>query len=167
MTDFEGLRAAVATGDGVVARFPGIVCVAQGASTDDAHLRRLLDICRECSALDTGGAPGRPLARRLATWLGGAEGPPDTLRFGTVSATGDDGLAVFCVGAVSMGVGESGPSVSGTDAAAWADRLLSRPDAPVLLTLDGAAPAPDLPASVHDLRSGVCLLYTSDAADEL
>ncbi|MGE3289359.1 MAG: FHA domain-containing protein [Pseudonocardia sp.] len=156
MGDFEGLRAAVAAGDGVVARFPGIVVVAQGAADGDAHVRRLLDICRE----NAGEAPGRMLARRLATWLGGSDGPPDALRFGTLSATGDDGLAVFCYGAVSMvaepgETGGHGATISGTDAAAWADRLLPRPDAPVLLTLDGAAVQPELPASVHDLQAGI------------
>ncbi|MGQ0575109.1 MAG: FHA domain-containing protein [Pseudonocardia sp.] len=151
MTDFEGLRAAVVPGAGIVARFPGIVCVAHGDAGDDAHLRRLLDICREAA----GSAPGRPLARRLASWLGGADGPPDSLRFGAVSATGDDGLAVFCVGAVRMVAGESDTSISGTDAAAWADRLLPRPDAPVLLALDGAPVEAGLAGSLHDLRSGV------------
>ncbi|MGD9531101.1 FHA domain-containing protein [Pseudonocardia sp.] len=156
MGDFEGLRAAVAAGDGVVARFPGIVVVAQGEADGEAHVRRLLDICRE----NAGEAPGRMLARRLATWLGGSDGPPDTLRFGTLSATGDDGLAVFCYGAVSMvaepgDTGGQGATISGTDAAAWADRLLPRPDAPVLLTLDGAPVQPGLPASVHDLQAGI------------
>jgi hypothetical protein len=156
MGDFEGLRAAVAAGDGVVARFPGIVVVAQGETDGDAHVRRLLDICRE----NSGEAPGRMLARRLATWLGGSDGPPDTLRFGTLSATGDDRFAVFCYGAVSMiaepgDTGGQGATISGTDAAAWADRLLPRPDAPVLLTLDGAPVQPGLPGSVHDLQAGI------------
>lgn len=156
MGDFEGLRAAVAGGTGVVARFPGIVVVAEAAADGEPHVRRLLDICRD----NAGEAPGRILARRLATWLGGTDGPPESVRFGTVSATGDDGLAVFCYGAVSMvaepgEAGGGGVTISGTDAAAWADRLLPRPDAPVLLTLDGAAVPPEPAGSVHDLQAGI------------
>jgi len=155
MGDFETLRAAVAVdtvGGGIVARYPGVVCLAQGGPADRSHVRALLEICREASA---GAAPGRPLAKRLAAWLSAADGPGGSLRFGTVSATGEDGLAVFCVGAVSMIAEEAGVTVRGTEAAAWADRLLARPDAPVLLVLDGVTVGSELASTEHDLRHGV------------
>ena len=44
--DFDALRAAVVPGDGVVGRWPGLVCVADCA--DRAVLRRLLDVFAEC-----------------------------------------------------------------------------------------------------------------------
>ena len=57
--DFDALRAAVVPGDGVVGRWPGLVCVADCA--DRAVLRRLLDVCAGTAGPD----PGRTLARRL------------------------------------------------------------------------------------------------------
>jgi hypothetical protein len=82
--DFDALRAAVVPGAGIVARWPGVVCVAECA---DRHvLRQLLDVC----ATAAGGEPGRVLARRLAMWLGGPDAPGDGLRFGTVAVTGAD-----------------------------------------------------------------------------
>ena len=61
---------------------------------------------------------------------------------------------------------------------AWTDRLLPRPDAPVVLALEGGPIPPGLVDGVHDLRSGVVpgagavLVPTgdqasADAADEL
>ena len=55
----DALRAVVAEGDGVVARFPGVLLVAAGP---DVELRRLLELCRGAA----GPSPGRGLARRLA-----------------------------------------------------------------------------------------------------
>jgi hypothetical protein len=148
VTDLDTLRAAVGGGDGRVARFPGLLVVAQGP--DDA-VRTLLELCRDVA----GATPGRALARRLASWLGGADAPSEELRFGTVSAT-ERGLAVFLSGEVSVLVPERGTTISGADAAAWADRLIEAPDAPVVLTVDGVSTPPDLLAvGVLDLREGV------------
>lgn len=135
-------RAVVLAGDGVVARFPGILCVAR--CPDPEPLRRLLGICREVA----GPEPGRSLARRLAMWLGGTDAPPQGLEFGTVSAAGDV-TAVFLSGAVGAQVGDV--VLSGADAAAWADRLV--PHGAVRLALDGAAAAQQ--AALCDLRDGV------------
>ncbi len=147
---FEELRAVVAYGDGegVVARYPGLLAVASGP--DDA-VERLLALCRESA----GPAPGRGLARRLAAWLGDddGDGPPDALRFGTVAAT-DRGMAVFLNGDVDLVVPERGVSITGADAASWTDRLIDTPDAPLALTLQGTAPLVDLVDGVFDLREG-------------
>jgi hypothetical protein len=147
VTGFDALRAVVAGGDGVVARFPGLVAVAQGP--DDA-VQQLLALCRGSA----GPAPGRELARRLAAWLGGDDHPSDALRFGTVAAT-DGGLAVFLCGNVDLLVPDRGTALSGADAASWTDRTIDVPDAPTALTLQGAAAAADLLDDVYDLREGV------------
>lgn len=128
----------------MVARFPGILCVAR--CPDPAPVALLLQACRESS----GPAPGRALARRLAMWLGGTAAP-DALTFGTVADAGD-ATAVFLCGRVDAQVGET--RVSGAAAAAWADRLLPRVDGSIRLVLEGAGPAGAL-APVCDLRDGV------------
>ena len=143
MTGLGG-RAVVLAGDGVVARFPGIVCVAR--CPDPEPLQRLLDTCRDVA----GAEPGRSLARRLAVWLGGTDAPPHGLEFGTVAVAGDV-TAVFLSGAVGAQVGDT--ALSGADAAAWTDRLV--PHGPVRLTLDGTAPEPGPLAALCDLRDGI------------
>jgi hypothetical protein len=145
---FDELRAVVAygNGEGVVARFPGLLAVACGP--DDA-VERLLALCRESA----GPTPGRGLARRLATWLGDDDGPPGGLRFGTVAAT-DRGMAVFLSGDVDLLVPEQGVAIAGADAATWTDRLIDTPDAPLALTVAGTAPLLDLVDGVFDLREG-------------
>jgi FHA domain len=155
--DFDALRAAVVPGAGVVARLPGIVCVAECA---DRHvLRQLLDVC----AAAAGPEPGRALARRLAMWLGGADAPGEGLRFGTVAVTGSDPRsagqrgewAVFLYGAVGLVVPDRQVALSGAQSVAWTDRLLPSPDAPVVLALEGGPIPPGLVDGVYDLRSGV------------
>jgi hypothetical protein len=152
MTDFDGLRCAVVPGEGVVARFPGVFCVARAADQRAAtHLRALVDLCRDTA----GSAPGRLLARRLAGRLSGLGDSVDRLHFGSVAATGDDGLAVFLVGDARLLIPQLGTEISGSDAAAWTDRLLPRPEAPVVLTLAGVADPLAATAGMHDLRSGI------------
>lgn len=147
---FEVLQAAVRTGDGIVARFPGLVLA---AAADRACVERLLEICREVSAARSP-APGRFVARRLAGWLADVEEPVD---FGVVAAT-DDALAVFLCGRATLLVpGE--PALSGAQAAAWVDRLIPWPPAGFVLTLGGSESAQPVPSSglpaLLDLRSGV------------
>lgn len=141
MSDGEA-RAVVLAGDGIVARFPGILCVAR--CPDPEPLHRLLGICREVA----GPEPGRALARRLAVWLGGTDAAPHGLEFGTVAVAGDV-TAVFLSGAVGAQVGDA--TLSGADSAAWADRLVAH--GPVRLALDGAVAGPL--AALCDLRDGV------------
>jgi len=125
---FDGLRAVVGAGDGVVGRFPGIVCVAH--CSDPEPLREFLALCADVA----GREPGRLLARRLATWMSGPEAPGPQLRFGTIAAAGDQ-LAVFLVGDVDARVdGAGGLSLSGAHAAVGTDRLLPRPNYPQSLS---------------------------------
>ena len=145
---FDGLRAVVGAGDGVVGRFPGIVCVAR--CSDPEPLRQFLSVCAEVA----GPEPGRALARRLATWMSGPDAPGQELRFGTIAAAGDK-LAVYLVGEVDARVDAvGGLSLSGAHAAIGTDRLLSPPTSPVVLSMDGGDVRAD-PADVHDLRAGV------------
>jgi FHA domain len=156
--DFDALRAAVVPGAGVVARWPGVVCVVECA--DRRVLRQLLDVC----ATAAGPEPGRALARRLAMWLGGPDAPGEGLRFGTVAVTGADPRsggqrgeqwAVFLYGSVGLVVPDRQVALSGAQSVAWTDRLLPRPDAPVVLALEGGPIPPGVVDGVHDLRSGV------------
>ncbi len=147
---FEALQAAVRAGDGIVARFPGLVLA---AAADGAGVERLLEICREVSAARSR-APGRSVARRLARWLADVD---ELVDFGLVAAT-DDALAVFLCGRAALIVpGE--PVLSGAQAAAWVDRLIPWPPASFVLTLGGSESAQPMPLSgLHtflDLRSGV------------
>ncbi|MEJ3657678.1 FHA domain-containing protein [Actinomycetes bacterium KLBMP 9759] len=144
---FDVQRAVVVAGDGVVARFPGVLCVAR--CPDPGPLRHLLELCEETS----GDSPGRTLAKRLASWLAGPDAPDEELVFGTVAAAGEQ-LAVFLSGPVSVEVAGSGLALSGTDAASWTDRLLPLPDSPVVLALAGVAPRPEVAIDVLDLRGG-------------
>jgi hypothetical protein len=156
--DFDALRAAVVPGAGVVGRWPGVVCVAECA--DRNVLRKLIDVCATAS----GHEPGRALARRLAMWLGGPDAPGDGLRFGTVAVTAGDARAggqrgeqwaVFLYGPVGLVVPDRQVALSGAQSVAWTDRLLPRPDAPVVLALEGGPIPPGLVDGVHDLRAGV------------
>ncbi len=145
---FDGLRAVVGAGEGVVGRFPGIVCVVR--CSDPAPLREFLGLCAAVGGPD----PGRALARRLATWMSGSAAPGPELRFGTIAAAGDQ-LALFLVGAVEARVDAVGGLVlSGAHAAIGTDRLLPHPRTPIVLSLDGGPVRGD-PADVHNLRAGV------------
>ena len=59
---FDGLRAVVGAGDGVVGRFPGIVCVAH--CSDPEPLREFLALCADVA----GREPGR---RSRGAWRRG------------------------------------------------------------------------------------------------
>jgi FHA domain len=146
----DTLRAVVVGGSGVVARFPGVVCVAGPGGT--AAVRALLDLCATAS----GAAPGRPLGHSLARWLAGPDAPPDDLVFGTV-ATADEHVAVFLRGPVTARLTDAGAAttLSGVDAVAWTDRLVRQPGDQVLLALDAAEVPAGVGGQVHDLRSGV------------
>lgn len=140
---FDALRAAVRSGGGIVARFPGLLV----AASDGTGVERLLEICSEVSSARAR-APGRALARRLAGWLIDIEEPGD---FGVVAAT-DDALAVFLCGRATLLVPGEHP-LSGTEAAAWVDRLIQWPREDFVLTL--GATEPTRPPPFLDLRDGV------------
>jgi len=141
-------RAAVISGDGVVARYPGVLCVAR--SPDRDALLRLLEVCATAAGPD----PGRTLARRLARWMGSHEAPGDDLEFGILAGAGDQ-LGVFLVGSVAVVVPGGSVALSGSDAATWTDRLIPQPDVPVVLALDGVTPPAGLARGINDLRAGV------------
>ena len=143
---FDALRAVVVGGSGVVARFPGVVCVVAAGGAEP--VRALLDLCAKAA----GTAPGRPLGRSLARWLAGPDAPPDDLVFGTVAAA-DDRVAVFLSGDVDARV--AGVTLSGAESAAWTDRLVTQDGGPLVLATAGAAVPADVGEHVHDLRSGV------------
>jgi hypothetical protein len=146
---FDAQRLAVVGGDGVVARFPGVFCVAQ--ADEPAALRPLLDIIRAAAGPD----PGRSMGRKLAAWLAGIiDAPSNGLRFGTVGAAGEE-LAVFLFGGVTASIPEAGATLSGTESAAWLDRLLPRTASPIVLAIDGIAVPPETSGGVSDLRVGV------------
>lgn len=146
--EFDAARVVVLAGDpgDVVARFPGVVCVAR--CPEPELLRRLLRLCAEAAGPD----PGRALARSLARWLASEDDLPDRIVFGTVSTAGDQ-LAVFLSGATAVEIDST--VLSGTDAAAWTDRLLPTPGGPVRLALQGASARTGAVPDVLDLRGGV------------
>jgi hypothetical protein len=145
---FDALRAVVVGGPGVVARFPGVVCVVAGG--DAGAVATLLDLC----ATAAGPAPGRPLGRSLARWLAGPDAPPDELVFGTVAAA-DDRVAVFLSGDVGVRAPATGTTLSGVESAAWTDRLIPHDGGPLVLAAGPTVVPPDVGERMHDLRSGV------------
>jgi hypothetical protein len=162
-TDFDRLSAGILAGRGVVARYPGVVCVADAAAAEP--VRALVALCAAVAGFE----PGRPLARRLAAWLSGPVAPPSSLRFGTLADAGDR-WAVFLSGAVSLHDAGTDTTIPGAEAAAWTDRLVT-PGGPLVLLLD--APDDDRPqdpfADLHDLRAGAvpgrgAVLATASAA---
>jgi hypothetical protein len=127
-TDFDRLSAGILAGRGVVARYPGVVCVADAAGAEP--VRALVALCAAVAGFE----PGRPLARRLAAWLSGPDAPPSSLRFGTLADAGDR-WAVFLSGAVSLHDAGADTTIPGAEAAAWPDRLVT-PGGPLVLLLD-------------------------------
>jgi len=165
--EFDRLSAGILAGRGVVARYPGVVCVADAAGAEP--VRALVALCAAVAGFE----PGRPLARRLAAWLSGPDAPPSSLRFGTLADAGDR-WAVFLSGAVSLHDAGTDATIPGADAAAWTDRLVT-PGGPLVLLLDpldGERPqghADDVFADLHDLRAGTVpgrgiVLATASAA---
>ena len=165
--EFDRLSAGILAGRGVVARYPGVVCVADAAGAEP--VRALVALCAAVAGFE----PGRPLARRLAAWLSGPDAPPSSLRFGTLADAGDR-WAVFLSGAVSLHDAGTDATIPGADAAAWTDRLVT-PGGPLVLLLDPLdeerpqGRADDLFADLHDLRAGTVpgrgvVLATASAA---
>ncbi len=170
-TDFDRLSAGILAGRGVVARYPGVVCVADATAAEP--VRALVALCAAVAGFE----PGRPLARRLAAWLSGPDAPPSSLRFGTLADAGDR-WAVFLSGAVSLHDAAVDTTIAGAEAAAWTDRLVP-PGGPLVLLLDGSQGAvaeavdggrvDDPFADLHDLRAGTVpgrgvVLATASAA---
>jgi hypothetical protein len=143
----DELRLTPVPGDGLLARFPGVVLF---AASGDPHVAELVDLCRSVAA--TGPRPGRMLARRVAALLGGSdeEYPP----FGAVGRA-DDGVAVIVHGAVDLTCTADGAAVtlSGRDATTWVDRVVTGDVTEIRAAPSGAAAvAPD---ARLDLGSGI------------
>lgn len=148
--DLDAMRAVVLAGDGVVMRYPGLLCVVRaGAAAGPADLERLMTICAQVSAAAPS-APGRLLARRLAGWLGSRDDGPD---FGTIAAT-ESGIGVFLHGAVDA-VGAD-LRLSGSMSGALLDRLLPFPEGSIaIVATDRQVPEPGTGWAGFDLRGGV------------
>ncbi|MGQ0575116.1 MAG: FHA domain-containing protein [Pseudonocardia sp.] len=148
----DAARAVVLPGPGAVVRLPGLLCLLCLPGGDDdpgtGALARFVEICTENSAAHPA-APGRPLARRFARWLGTLDPGPD---FGTVAAT-ESGIAIFLHGAVDAVVG--GERYSARESGAWLDRLLPYPAGPIVLVAAGEPVPGSGRRGVFDLRGGV------------
>jgi FHA domain len=116
-------RALLATGDGVVARLPGIVLVAVPATGNEAKIGELIASCREVGEANPS-APGRTLARRMAGILSAAD--PDTDLAVCVLSQTEDGVSVILAGDMDLAASSARGEVklSGRDAATWVDRIL-------------------------------------------
>ena len=169
--DFDALRAAVVPGAGVVGRWPGVVCVAECA---DRHvLRQLLDVCANAAAPSPAG-PWRAGSRcgwaaRTRPVTGCASAPwPSPGRPALRRA------ARRAVGGVPLRVGRprrAGPAggVLGRAVRASTDRLLPRPDAPVVLALEGGPIPPGWSTGARPARrrrpgAGAVLVPSGDHA---
>jgi len=116
-------RALLATGDGVVARLPGIVLVAVPAAGNEAKIGELIASCREVGEANPS-APGRTLARRMAGILSASD--PDTGLAVCVLSQTEDGVSVILAGDMDLAASSARGEVklSGRDAATWVDRIL-------------------------------------------
>ena len=92
-------RALLATGDGVVARLPGIVLVAVPATGNEAKIGELIASCREVGEANPS-APGRTLARRMAGILSASD--PDTGLAVCVLSQTEDGVSVILAGDMDL-----------------------------------------------------------------
>ncbi len=143
-------QARVRGGDGLVARFPGVLLVAPHVRPDqDQRLEELLALC---SAAAEAGSHAR-LARQVAGLLLAVD-PEELPAFGLLVDLPDDVIAVLVVGAVDVVVGSGATSerLSGQDSPTWVDRLVR--GATVLEVATSGAPAGDYPPR-SDLVLGV------------
>jgi hypothetical protein len=145
-------RALLATGDGVVARMPGIVLVAVPATGNEARVGELIALCREIGEA-TPDAPGRTLARRMAGLLSSAD--PDTGLALCVLSQTEDGLSVILAGNIDLAASSSRGEVklSGRDAATWVDRILEGTLGSCSVSAGGAEPPKR--TAMYELQGGV------------
>ncbi|HMK13074.1 MAG TPA: FHA domain-containing protein [Acidimicrobiales bacterium] len=145
-------RAMLASGDGVVARMPGIVLVAVPATGNEARIGELIALCREVGEAAPE-APGRTLARRLAGVLSAAD-PDSGLSMCVLSQT-EDGLSVMLAGDIDLVASSSRGEVklSGRDAATWVDRILEETLGSCSVSAGGADPPKR--TAMYELQGGV------------
>jgi hypothetical protein len=148
--NLDDLHIRVVPGDGLVARYPGLVAVA--FPTGEAHrsfVTRLLDQLASASASDQ---PGRAAARAVAGLLATAD-ESEALPLGLVGTAGD-GVALLVHGDVELlyrlpGAGDE--HLSGREAATWVDRILPAVPERWSLAAVGSGAADEW----SDLRAGV------------
>ena len=145
-------RALLATGDGVVARLPGIVLVAVPAAGHEPRIGELIALCREVGEASPE-APGRALARRMAGLL--SAGDPDTGLALCVLSQTEDGLSVILAGDIDLAASSSRGEVklSGRDAATWVDRILEGTLGSCSVSAGGAEPPKR--TAMYELQGGV------------
>ncbi len=145
-------RALLATGDGVIARLPGIVLVALPATGNEGRIGELIALCREVGEA-TPDAPGRALARRMAGLLSAAD--PDTGLALCVLAQTEDGLSVILAGNIDLAASSSRGEVklSGRDAATWVDRILEGTLGSCSVSAGGMEPPKR--TALYELQGGV------------
>ena len=145
-------RALLATGDGVVARLPGIVLVAVPAAGHEPRIGELIALCREVGEASPE-APGRALARRMAGLLSAAD--PDTGLALCVLSQTEDGLSVILAGDIDLAASSSRGEVklSGRDAATWVDRILEGTLGSCSVSAGGAEPPKR--TAMYELQGGV------------
>lgn len=151
-------QARVRGGDGLVARFPGVLLVAPHVRPDqDQRLEELLALCS--AAAEAGSHPR--LARQVAGLLLAVD-PEELPAFGLLVDLPDDVTAVLVVGAVDVVVvsGATSERLSGQDSPTWVDRLVR--GATVLEVATSGAPAGDYPP-----RSDLVLGVVSGSAVQL
>ncbi len=145
-------RALLATGDGVIARMPGVVLVAVPATGNEARIGELIALCREVSEASPE-APGRTLARRLVGVLSTAD-PDSGLALCVMSQT-EDGLSVILAGNIDLAASSSRGEVklSGRDAATWVDRIIDATLGSCSVSAGGNEPPKR--TAMYELQGGV------------
>jgi hypothetical protein len=177
---FDQVAVAVAPGDDLVVRLPGILLVVGVVSVDapppasvklggwgaaptppppampagDVHVGELVALCRRVSA-DGSRAPGRRLHDELRTWLPAVSDLPS---FAVAAAT-EEGLAVALVGNGIAEVPDLGLRLTSADGEQklpdgnpFLDRLVDWP--PAALRLSAGAKVTTAPHPLADLESG-------------
>lgn len=123
MTDLSALRVRVRAGDGVVARYDGVLLVVPAVRpAQEAPLDQLLQLCDEAARAGT----RQRLPRRVAGLLVAGESD-DLPPFALLIALADDVTAVLVTGDVDVVVRREGTAeeqLSGRDSPTWVDRLV-------------------------------------------
>ena len=147
----DDVRVRVAAGDGLVARFAGVLLVVPHITPQqEEHLQQLVHLCQEAAeARSTSRLP-----RRVAGLLAAAD-PEDVPSFALLALVDDEVTAVLVTGDVDVvvrGGGSDGQLLSGGDSPTWLDRLVRRPEG-FQMRSSGTGP---LAFPVHgDLQAGV------------
>ena len=123
------LQLQVHPGDGIVASLDTAAVVLPGEAEHRDFAERLLGIVRS-GCEQYGPTPGRPVIRKLAGLVMGAE-PAEVAPFSVV-ADAEDGLAIMLCGSMELELTtDSGEeALSGREVATWVDRVHPGPRPP-------------------------------------